>query len=320
MNAIKTVTFDARPEPGTTEYGSWINSAQQEANFRFRAEGRDRFKWLCAFEQALHAAAPTPAAQSAGQEAAMNLACYLVDHCEGETVTEEGVQRWLAAMLASPLYAAPVNGGERDVVEVAVALEQQRTLAIIKAVRDQHFGTSNPDLPTQASAAFDLACEEIEHRLRTEQWTLGGVPAPLPDVDAPQVAKEPQPVPANAVWTRHSSGDCEWWDYGSWKARKHGAVWVLTYAGKEIARHEYLQAVMRRASEPTQAALSSPAKVTVDNPDELTPPEFLASHLIDAWVAAHGKKIPWDKAIKISAIVTKMPDEERDRLLALGAE
>lgn len=68
------------------------------------------------------------------------------------------------------------------------------------------------------------------------------------------------------------------------------------------------------------AALSSPAKVTVDNPDELTPPEFLASHLIDAWVAAHGKKIPWDKAIKISAIVTKMPGEERDRLLALGAE
>lgn len=68
------------------------------------------------------------------------------------------------------------------------------------------------------------------------------------------------------------------------------------------------------------AALTSPAKVTVDNPDELTPPEFLASHLIDAWVAAHGKQIPWKKAIEISAIVTKMTDEERDRLLTLGDE
>lgn len=51
---------------------------------------------------------------------------------------------------------------------------------------------------------------------------------------------------------------------------------------------------------------------------DMTPPELLASRLITAWCEAHGKRIPWDKAVKISAIVTKMPDEERDRLLSYG--
>lgn len=41
-----------RPEPGTTEYGSWINNAQKEANIRFSWIDQ-KFKWLCAFEQAL---------------------------------------------------------------------------------------------------------------------------------------------------------------------------------------------------------------------------------------------------------------------------
>ncbi len=54
--------------------------------------------------------------------------------------------------------------------------------------------------------------------------------------------------------------------------------------------------------------------------DDLTPPEALASHLIDVWIADKGSKIPWQKAVQITAIVTKMPDAERDSLLALGQE
>lgn len=50
---------------------------------------------------------------------------------------------------------------------------------------------------------------------------------------------------------------------------------------------------------------------------DLEPPEQLAGRLIDAWCAAHGKQIPWAKAIEITAIVTKMPDAERERLLNL---
>ena len=36
-----------------------------------------------------------------------NFPSYLIDHCEGATITEEGLQRWLAAMLKDQKYAAP---------------------------------------------------------------------------------------------------------------------------------------------------------------------------------------------------------------------
>ncbi|MDM8356637.1 hypothetical protein P8H29_10670, partial [Pandoraea communis] len=92
---------------------------------------------------------------------------------------------WFGTSYAPP-EAAPVNGDERA-IDLAIAFEQQRALSIVRAVRAQHFGSLNPDIPTQASAAFDLACEEIEHRLRTEQWQLDGIAAPLPAADAQQV-------------------------------------------------------------------------------------------------------------------------------------
>lgn len=40
------------PQPGTTEYGSWINRAQNDANQSFSWVS-DKFKWLCHFEQSL---------------------------------------------------------------------------------------------------------------------------------------------------------------------------------------------------------------------------------------------------------------------------
>ena len=50
--------------------------------------------------------------------------------------------------------------------------------------------------------------------------------------------------------------------------------------------------------------------------------EELANHdsatkLINAWVDTYGKKIPWDKAIEIIAVVTKMAESERQRLLCM---
>lgn len=42
-----------------------------------------------------------------------NFPSYLIDHCEGDTITEEGLQHALAAMLANPQYAAATaHGGE----------------------------------------------------------------------------------------------------------------------------------------------------------------------------------------------------------------
>lgn len=55
------------PAPGTTEYGSWINRAQDETNQRF-SRVTEKFKWLCGFEQALRRRAGD-AARTAGAEA-----------------------------------------------------------------------------------------------------------------------------------------------------------------------------------------------------------------------------------------------------------
>ena len=43
----------------------------------------------------------------------------------------------------------------------------------------------------------------------------------------------------------------------------------------------------------------------------------LVSKMIDVWCNAHKSQIPWPKLIALTAIITNMPDEERDRLLCL---
>lgn len=47
---LKAIPVD--PEPGTTEYGSWINTARRKTDILI-AFHRDPFKYLCAFEQEL---------------------------------------------------------------------------------------------------------------------------------------------------------------------------------------------------------------------------------------------------------------------------
>ena len=44
--------------------------------------------------------------------------------------------------------------------------------------------------------------------------------------------------------------------------------------------------------------------------------DCLADKATEAWVETHGKKMSWQTCINIIAAITKMPDEERDRLLA----
>ncbi|POR54530.1 uncharacterized protein DUF551 [Paraburkholderia eburnea] len=62
--------------------------------------------------RAILAALPSDAAQAPDTIApagAVNLACYLVDHCDGETITEESLQRWIGAMVKLPRYNPTVE-------------------------------------------------------------------------------------------------------------------------------------------------------------------------------------------------------------------
>lgn len=100
-----------------------------------------------------------------------------------------------------------------DVIDLAVALEQKRALHIVAAVRAQGFAKSSGAVPTQAESVFDLACEEIEHRLRTETWEIGGVTGPLPEERTAltsDVAQAPVGYVSRAAFTEISQGSQQW--------------------------------------------------------------------------------------------------------------
>lgn len=92
---------------------------------------------------------------------------------------------------------------------------------------------------------------------------------------------------------------------------KDGPLGLIQYTGADM--HRYGRLAQRY--EPDDAALTEAyAEGRKDEADE----NGAASKLIDAWVAAHGKPVPWAAAVEIVAIVNKLPPEERERLLALA--
>jgi hypothetical protein len=65
-----------------------------------------------------------------------------------------------------------MDATENECIELAEALERQRALKIVESVRAAPIGGVSSDNPTAFHAGYQLACDEIEHRLRTEQWEL----------------------------------------------------------------------------------------------------------------------------------------------------
>ncbi|MCV4004485.1 hypothetical protein OHU78_07320 [Pseudomonas aeruginosa] len=68
--------------------------------------------------------------------------------------------------------------------------------------------------------------------------------------------------------------------------------------------------------EKVREVLAGSAPPIKAQPEE-TPGEILAAKLIETWVTKHGKPAPWSTAVEITALATNMPNDERDRLLAL---
>jgi hypothetical protein len=57
-----------------------------------------------------------------------------------------------------------------ECIALAQALEQRRALGIVEAVAALPVGGKDADAPTPFQSGYQLACEEILHRLRTEVW------------------------------------------------------------------------------------------------------------------------------------------------------
>ncbi|MEW3705593.1 hypothetical protein QOZ51_10600, partial [Pseudomonas aeruginosa] len=68
--------------------------------------------------------------------------------------------------------------------------------------------------------------------------------------------------------------------------------------------------------EKVREVLAGSAPPVKAQPEE-TPGEILAAKLIETWVTKHGRPAPWSTAVEITALATNMPNDERDRLLAL---
>jgi hypothetical protein len=91
------------PTPPAAAEGALTDERQAfEQWWRSVDDGTDSGKgaaWLVWQARAALSAAPAPAT------AWENFPAYLIDHCEGETISEEGLQRALADMLSDPKYA-----------------------------------------------------------------------------------------------------------------------------------------------------------------------------------------------------------------------
>ena len=150
----------AEPEPGTTEYGSWINKEKQEIDFRF-AFHREPFKYLCAFHQELRklAAPPEQTAQSEAvgtirhdQRRAIEAA---LDGRPLDRINREALSDLLAAPQAT---ATPPAQTERALTEVGFIVQDD--------VRGWHFA------PTVAWT--HLGKGRALYAMTTAQPTSGG--------------------------------------------------------------------------------------------------------------------------------------------------
>lgn len=77
-----------------------------------------------------------------------------------------------------------------DLIELAAALEMHRALHIVAEVAGLPVGGKDADMPTPFQAGYQLACEEIAERIRTQQVVVpGGMVLPacgtLPSITQP---------------------------------------------------------------------------------------------------------------------------------------
>lgn len=89
----------------------------------------------------------------------------------GNSLNQDEARSIARAALESALRMALAASPEDQIIELAQALEQRRALAITDAVHNLPVGGRTANMPTAFQAGYCAACEEIEHRLRTEEWT-----------------------------------------------------------------------------------------------------------------------------------------------------
>jgi hypothetical protein len=95
-----------------------------------------------------------------------------------------------------PATSTEQEPNEDQRMEFVSALEVRRALRIVETVSALPVGGRDADMPTPFHSGFQLACEEIQERLRTEIHVLPGglelpIAGPLPSAAQPDAAAPP---------------------------------------------------------------------------------------------------------------------------------
>jgi len=145
-------------------------------------------------------------APAAPAEAAWaNFPSYLIDHCEGETITEEGLQRWLAEMLADPKYTGPTTTSVKvkvlgnGWVESGLAARDESGSYVMMLHPEATNSIPESDPPIQRPRAWSCSREAKGHG-RCVAWC--GVE---PSCISSQSLAAPTPAEPQALlgWTRY---------------------------------------------------------------------------------------------------------------------
>ena len=59
-------------------------------------------------------------------------------------------------------------------IALAVSMEKERAVKIVDDVSNERIGGNTEASPTAFMAGYQTACEEILHRLKTEEWKYFG--------------------------------------------------------------------------------------------------------------------------------------------------
>lgn len=114
---------------------------------------------------------------------------------------------------------------EDDYIELAAALEMHRALHVVAEVSALPVGGKDADAPTPFQAGYQLACEEIAERIRTQEVVIpGGAVLPqcgtLPSVSQPAPLLDQFLAAAKEAGVTHlaltrcaagKDGDCTHW-------------------------------------------------------------------------------------------------------------
>lgn len=67
-----------------------------------------------------------------------------------------------------------MNEETEILIALAVSMEKGRSLTIVGDVSNERVGGKTETSPTAFMAGYQMACEEISHRLKHEEWQCCG--------------------------------------------------------------------------------------------------------------------------------------------------